>query len=779
MGKNIENISLKKSKIVINGAPKLPPSDKLIEGELAINYAKDVETISLKNESGNVVTFSSDNYYTSKKLGSGFTNEYSGRTVTEVIEDNELATSAALNLLNTSKQNKLSAGTGLEISENDVISVTSVTIVDQVIDETTSASTNAVSTSAVYNKLKDEESTWNGLYESLSGAVSSHTENNNIHLSASEKTILDSITGSVGSMAYENVSSYSSATEVNTALGNKADKVSAFTSADYDSSTKRINFKNANDTVVDFIDATDFIKDGMVDNVEIKDVTISGESVTCLAIIFNIDSGKEEIDIPLSDIFDADDYYTKNEIDDKLGSGFTGANSANTVTKVIEDNEKVTANALIDLDERVDDLNERISHIVVEILTEITYSDLVTLRNASGLTPGQQYRITDYVTTTAQENTQSAGHQFDVIVTADDENHLNEVTRAILHSEDTYFASCKLEAWELKYCLDNDTNRFAWADTTNGKGVIYYMKDEFNNELGYDFKNVQYKRWKVADAHVGRTGINGKYYGVLGTQCKNISIPDETDFIWCYTFCDETELTDNSISGICFENSFYDNAKNRNIVLFGTSYYNKLNDSKNNTFIDLQRNNITLIEDCILVHFQNNTNIYQIYKCSVAGATENIFQSFYNTSLDEGFQLNMFLGSTSSNVIGKNFRRNFVSEMHYCNIGDNCKQNHFSSRFYYNNLSNNVSRSHFGANVRYLTIDKDYVENIIVEDGNSYITLTSNQTTSESTPIRNIKICQGVNNGTSESDRKTISHNTLSDTFQTEYKPINSQIINV
>ena len=129
-----------------------------------------------------------------------------------------------------------------------------------------------------------------------------------------------------------------------------------------------------------------------------------------------------------------------------------------------------------------------------------------------------------------------------------------------------------LNAWQLKYCLDNDTNRFAWADNisqfivnlnsrfsegalltrqpsmdtflgdselvdyfyawgtqadandgdsanliysktenlvtgdivwnawdntfetviviTGGKGVIYYMKDEWNNEVPYDFKNI-------------------------------------------------------------------------------------------------------------------------------------------------------------------------------------------------------------------------------------------------------------------------------------------------
>jgi hypothetical protein len=57
----------------------------------------------------------------------------------------------------------------------------------------------------------------------LSGAVSSHTINTTIHITASDRDKLDSITGSIGTMAYEDASSYSSATEVNTALGNKAD----------------------------------------------------------------------------------------------------------------------------------------------------------------------------------------------------------------------------------------------------------------------------------------------------------------------------------------------------------------------------------------------------------------------------------------------------------------------------------------------------------------------------------------------------------------------------
>ena len=132
--------------------------------------------------------------------------------------------------------------------------------------------------------------------------------------------------------------------------------------------------------------------------------------------------------------------------------------------------------------------------VVAEHLVKVTYSELKALRDNSKLVPGTFYRITDYECTTTQENTQSAGHVFDIIVLALDTNRLSEEASAIQHEGDTYFANNKLEAWKLHYCLDNDTNRFAWANTANGKGIIYRMIDEFNNDCPYDFKNIQFKR---------------------------------------------------------------------------------------------------------------------------------------------------------------------------------------------------------------------------------------------------------------------------------------------
>ena len=93
----------------------------------------------------------------------------------------------------------------------------------------------------------------------------------------------------------------------------------------YDSNTKKIYLKSGNTTMAE-IDATAFIKDGMVSSVEIVDDDI--------VITFNTDAGQEPITIPLADIFDPDQYYTKSEIDEA---------------------HFVIAQALSDLDDRVTD----------------------------------------------------------------------------------------------------------------------------------------------------------------------------------------------------------------------------------------------------------------------------------------------------------------------------------------------------------------------------------------------------------------------------------------
>lgn len=182
----------------------------------------------------------------------------------------------------------------------------------------------------------------------------------------------------------------------------------------------------------------------------------------------------------------------------------------------------------------------------------VTYAQLGTLMNNNQLLAGAFYRITDFVTTTAQARTRSAGHQFDLIVHAISNNELSEDANAVLHAGDTYFANSNLKAWVIKYSYANNTSRYGWADTTNGKGVIYYMKDEFFNECGYDFKNIQFARYKVT-ACANCTGLINKYIGVIGLDdnpiLTNYMTIDTTDYRYCYTFdCCQQDYSLNSLT---------------------------------------------------------------------------------------------------------------------------------------------------------------------------------------------------------------------------------------
>lgn len=85
--------------------------------------------------------------------------------------------------------------------------------------------------------------------------------------------------------------------------------LNCFNKVEYKSEDKKIYFYN-DEKELGFVDTTDFVKDGMIDNVEVK----NGKMV----ITFNTEAGHENIELDITSIFDADNYYTTNEIDTEL-----------------------------------------------------------------------------------------------------------------------------------------------------------------------------------------------------------------------------------------------------------------------------------------------------------------------------------------------------------------------------------------------------------------------------------------------------------------------------
>lgn len=157
------------------------------------------------------------------------------------------------------------------------------------------------------------------------------------------------------------------------------------------------------------------------------------------------------------------------------------------------------------LDKAADLPNVEQLSMQVSKMQSVVYAELKAMRDAGELVSGRLYRITDYVTTlpekvndfTGEVMERSAGHAYDLVVVALSCSVLSENALAMLHDGDEYFAGANLAAWQLKYCLDNDTERFQWLASANGKGVVYWMKDECGNEASFDFKNIQFKRYAV------------------------------------------------------------------------------------------------------------------------------------------------------------------------------------------------------------------------------------------------------------------------------------------
>lgn len=130
------------------------------------------------------------------------------------------------------------------------------------------------------------------------------------------------------------------------------------------------------------------------------------------------------------------------------------------VEKEIENLDGVVSEAISDINNKVTILDNVINE---DKIVKISYEELYNLKENANLKHGTFYRITDYECTTIQADSRSANHPFDIIVQALDECTLSENAQAIQHEGDEYFADAKLETWQLKYTIDNDVSRFAWA----------------------------------------------------------------------------------------------------------------------------------------------------------------------------------------------------------------------------------------------------------------------------------------------------------------------------
>lgn len=788
--------------------------------------------------------------------------------------------------------------------------------------------------------------------------------------------------------------------------------VSYVNNGTYDSSNKKIQFKH-DASVLSEIDATDFIKDGMV-----SDVSVIGDD---LVITFNTDAEKETIYIPITKIFDPSNYYTKAESEELFtnvqANWDTSDNTSDSyivnkptqitsedISNGIDTTDKVVSAAVLKENfytvDEIDDMlankedlwimydvlydseNEeyvisdpdysfmnlghyntrlvyatggiggttyeftysrtdikgtpmrpRVTQIYTaenygefhitengitfipyytENIIDVTYNELVELRDNNQLIPGKFYKIIDYETTTSQEDTSVAGHLFSVVVQALTTNILSEDGKVVL-LPDTYWDNCNGNAWEIKYCLDNDSSRFGWAVTDTqiittpasietssdgieytrndtidtvipssqtpprlvsyygwsnngsdiyttkdvpsigdtiylytsndnmevdpnntvgtytapqetqgeplGKGVIYYMKDEWGNECPYDFKNILFKRYAISDIYsrkLGETICSELIYDddtmeqfmysfksssyTMSAGLTEISV-DSKQSNWYYTFStivydeksdtyDTINIEDQSIKGTnmysddptfgCTHNSikpYYDyigsdhgridGAQYLNNIVFNGEYTSGLTEYWhfcNNNNIDINCYDMTFGPNCTNIHIgANSFNSLFGLGCTYINlgweSASNLITQCYSLTLDN-YTFGNIISSCGQFYLDWQVSNNLLMNSYQVNIQASCDSC----------LMQWCQDITIGYRCSYINFHP-YCKYINIYDNNSYITIDTTQTASWGNIIQNIIVTQCCNTA---SPGITITIDNLNANYQT-YCGRNSQ----
>lgn len=370
-------------------------------------------------------------------------------------------------------------------------------------------------------------------------------------------------------------------------------------------------------------------------------------------------------------------------------------------------------------------------------IISVTYLQLIDIASSYSLIPGMKYRITDYTAFTDPNavSFSSAKNRFDIIVTALSDNKLSENASAIRCDTDpaNYFPEyTNFAAWEIKYTIFNDISKYDWVDGTDGRGVIYYMKDDNNNECGYDFKSIRFRRFGISSSQTTLKNyltVNG--YDIESSQYKQRlawSTTLQAPYGDCVVDAFDQDLyyTFNHISGTSGtygtnkDQSTFNFNDNFSSAFLGSDFLYNLNEHvfasnniikpyikkvvKNDRDYQIQYlNNIVLAgtrkndnnnpnSPIINNIFKPNCKNMTFFGASIvsneigSGSFNNIFgaRAMFNKA-DSQLQNNCFGHETQTNKLGNRFiNNNIESGFEHNNIGNNFQGNYINFGFYSN-----------------------------------------------------------------------------------------------
>ena len=274
-------------------------------------------------------------------------------------------------------------------------------------------------------------------------------------------------------------------------------------------------------------------------------------------------------------------------------------------------------------------------------LIEVTYDELVNLKNTSSLVKGQSYLLTDYMTTYEQPVTglmKSSGVIEPLIITATDIDKLYNQCKSTLYPEDIVY-----------YEITGDIGNYKGTEGFT-KGKIYRRIDtQRNNDIGTDWRHVKYDR----------NGVDKLLF---------------EDYTGCYNNVIKTYYLHNTVVGNNFHNNTIEDNFNSNTI--GTYFisntigfnfiYNTIGDLFNSNTIGFNFNSNTIgtyfysntigtyfISNTIGDNFNSNTIGNNFYNNTIGG-------DFYSNTIEDTFNFNTIEDNFNSNTIGDLFNSNTI-----------------------------------------------------------------------------------------------------------------------
>lgn len=299
---------------------------------------------------------------------------------------------------------------------------------------------------------------------------------------------------------------------------------------------------------------------------------------------------------------------------------------------------------------------------VVEVI-HTTYSELYALKNSGSLKTNTEYAIMDYTFTCNSEKYQGyfvSKGGFAVIVRTDENGELKHKARAMYGTltEDNSFDLRGIERWELMYDIENDSAKYDWADKINGKGVVYFLKDEWGNEAYFDFKCATFSPQGV-DFRIFSSYENPTIdTSLTGDACNNkiLSTADvkSLPILMAFTSDDSSQYGKKRMCGNVFQDIVICLAINANDSVIISSSNNMMADLTHVRLENIECSDpIRNLRDC---SFVNGTNL----NCS--SVSDVVLESFSNVSVSNASNIRNVVSSILLKNVTINDSNNILLE---------------------------------------------------------------------------------------------------------------------